>query len=323
LKILFITASPDAAASMFYWNALKSIENITFYKQDVDIGLFDVCLVMTYDHHIIPQIKNIFPKIKIGLIDPRNFKVLSSAQQSDFLICDSIEMEDYWRIAEKPILRYVEYPNFNSITKKHIEKEKLVIGYHGNQIHLECMSQNVTPALEKLSSKYNLELLVMYSGSSPNGSEKWVPKNVKIRHVPWSSENYLKELSSCDVGIVPNNLVHNDFDKKNNETKNSFNYSEDDFSLRFKMPSNPGRIIVFGKLGIPCVADFYPSAISVLSENRGLVAHNTQGWLWSLDRLLSSSSLRQEISNNFSKFIDENFDFEIQNQKLTKFLEMI
>jgi hypothetical protein len=318
-----MTAYPDAAASMFYWDGLKSINNITFYRNGIDINKFNVCLVMTYDHDLVPFLKNNFQNLKIGLIDPRNFKVLNSAHQSDFLICDSLEMEDYWRIAEKPIFRYVEYPNFNSVTKKHLEKEKLIIGYHGNQIHLECMSQNVTPALEKLSDRYNLELLVMHSESPPKGSEKWVPKNIKIRHIPWSSENYLKELSSCDVGIVPNNLVHNDFEKKSNETKNSFNYSEDDFSLRFKMPSNPGRIIVFGKLGIPCVADFYPSAISVLSDNRGLVAHNTQGWFWSLDRLLSSSSLRQEISNNFSKFINENFDFEIQNQKLIKFLEKI
>ena len=178
MKILFITASPDAAASMFYWDGLKSIGDITFYRQGVDISLFDVCLVMTYDHHIIPQLKINFPKIKIGLIDPRNFKVLPSAQQSDFIICDSIEMEDYWRISEKPIFRYVEYPNFNSITKNHSEKEKLIIGYHGNQIHLECMSQNVTPAIEKLSSKYNLKLLVIYTGSPPTGSEKWVPKNI-------------------------------------------------------------------------------------------------------------------------------------------------
>lgn len=318
-----MTAYPDAAASMFYWDGLKSINNITFYRKGIDINNFDVCLVMTYDHELVTILKDNFQNLKIGLIDPRNFKVLNSARQADFLICDSLEMEDYWRIAEKPIFRYVEYPNIQNISKKHFDKEKLIIGYHGNQIHLECMSQNVTPAIEKLSKKYNLELLVMHSGNTPDGTEKWAPKNLKINHVPWSLENYHKYLSLCDVGIAPNNLIHNDTEKKSNETKNSFNYSEDDFSLRFKMPSNPGRIIIFGKLGIPCVADFYPSAISTLSENRGFVAHNSQGWYWCLDKLLSSAALRQEVSDNFANFISQNLDFEMQNNNLIKFLENI
>ena len=323
MKILFITASPDAAASYYYWNALKSIKDITFYKQGVDINNFDILLVMTYDHFIVKDLKRNFPNKKIGIIDPRSHAVLESATFADFLICDSIEMEDYWRVSEKPIFRYVEYPNIPNIKKIHEDKDVLTIGYHGNSIHLECMSENVTPALEKLSKKHKIEMLIMCGQKKFTGEEKWVPKGIKISQCSWSMENYTRFLSKCDVGIAPNNLIHNDVQKSENTTKNSYNYSPDDFSLRFKMPSNPGRAIIFGKLGIPCVSDFYPSAIQLFDGENGYVAHNEAGWYWCLDQLLSSAQKRQEISENFQKTIEEKFNFEKQNKKILKFFKEV
>ena len=114
----------------------------------------------------------------------------------------------------------------------------------------------------------------MHNGSSPSGNEKWYPKNINVRHIKWSMENYLKELSKIDIGIAPNNMIHNDEQMKQNETASAYNYSPDDYSLRFKMPSNPGRFLIYGKLGVPCVADFYPSALQLLDGENGFVAHN-------------------------------------------------
>jgi len=321
VKILFLTASPNAAASYFYWHGIKSIGGVKFYRQGVDINKFDVCLVMTYDHSVVKDLKKNWPHLKIGIVDPRNNAVSESAAASDFLICDSIEMEDYWRKSGKPIFRYVEYPNIPNIKKKHEDKDVLTIGYHGNSVHLDCMSENVTPALEKLSKKYNIEMLIMCSQKKFTGEEKWVPKGIKISQCPWSMENYERFLSKCDVGIAPNNLIHNDTQKLENSTQHSYNYSQDDYSLRFKMPSNPGRAIIFGKLGIPCVSDFYPSAIQLFDGTNGYVAHNEAGWYWCLDQLLSSAQKRQEVSDSFQKTIEERFDFEKQNKALLYFLE--
>jgi len=323
MKIVFITASPDAAASFYYWSALKTIPDIVQYQNNTNLEQYDVALVMTYDHHIVAKIKNSFPNIKVGLIDPRSYKVKESAVAADFLICDSIEMEDYWRCVGKPIFRYVEFPNIQNVKKVHKEKEKMIIGYHGNHIHLECMSENVTPAIEKLAKKYELEMRIMCGYKKFTGSESWIPKGVKITQSGWSMENYINFLGGCDVGIAPNNMIHNDKEKKDSSTNKSFNYSKDDFSLRFEMPSNPGRPIIFGKLGIPCVSDFYPSALQIFDGTNGYVAHNEAGWFWCLDQLLSSAEKRQNISDKFQKEIEEKYDFKKQNSEFLKFLKEI
>jgi len=321
VKIVFNTTQPHAPCSMFYSSALKGIPQITFH--DLNIHNYDVALFMTYDHHIIQQVKQRFPNTKIGLIDPRNHKVYQSTKYCDFLIIDSIEMEDYWRISKKPLFTYVEYPNIPYLQKQHTEKDKITIGYHGNQIHLECMAETVTPALSELGKEYNLELLVMHNGKKPTGRESWYPDNVFVRHVPWSMENYSKELFKSDIGIVPNNLIHNTNSKIENKTNNNFNYSDDDYSLRFKMPSNPGRFVIFGKLNIPVVADFYPSAIKYLQGSNGAVACNTAGWYYQLKELINSSSMRQLRGDALQGLIREKFDFEIQNEKFINFLEKI
>ena len=321
MKIVFMTASPNAAASFYYWNALKTIPNIKRYENNTSLDDCDVILVMTYDHYVVKQLKDRFPDVKVGLIDPRSHDVKESAEKADFLICDSIEMEDYWRSAGIPIFRYVEFPNIKNIKKVHKDKENLIIGYHGNHIHLECMAENVTPALERLGKKYNLELRIMCGYKNFTGSESWVPKGIKVIQSGWSMDNYHNFLGDCDVGIAPNNMIHNDKEKKDSSTNKLFNYSEDDFSLRFKMPSNPGRPIIFGKLGIPCVSDFYPSALQIFDGTNGYVAHNEDGWYWCLDQLLSSADKRQELSDKFQKEIEENYNFEKQNEGLIEFLK--
>ena len=321
MKIVFNTSQPSAPCSVFYINAFKNLENITFF--DHDFGSYDVALFMTYDHFLIKDIRQQFPDLKIGIIDPRSSEVLSSTQYCDFIIIDSIEMEDFWRVSKKPIFRYVEYPDIPYLKKEHKKKDKVVIGYHGNKIHLECMACNVTPALSELGERYNLELLIMYNGSPPSGNEMWYPSSIDVRHVPWSMENYVNELSKSDIGIVPNNMIHDDSTKLLTTTNSSFNYSKDDYSLRFKMPSNPGRFVIFGKMGIPVVADFYPSALQYLQNGTGFSAHNPAGWHHCLEQLIASHELRQKMGIALQSLVQEKFDFEVQNEKLLSFLRSV
>ena len=93
MKIVFITRLPHAAASEMYWHALKSIPNVFFYDGKVDLKQFDIALVMTYDHLLVQQIRQKAPNVKVGIIDPRTYKVTESAKLCDFLVIDSIEME--------------------------------------------------------------------------------------------------------------------------------------------------------------------------------------------------------------------------------------
>jgi len=323
MRVNFFTTQPKAAASMFYADALKKLSCVSLY--DRNIAGYDVILVMTYDHEIIPEIKRIRPDVKIGLIDPRSHKVAQNALLCDFLIVDSVEMQDYWSLCRKPIFRYVEYPDIPMLKKTHADKDTIIVGYHGNMIHLDCMQDSVTPALISLSKKYSIELLVMTGGSSLDQTSKWVPSGVKITHIPWSMENYTDHLSKCDIGIVPNNIIHSTEHKRETSLERSYNYSLDDFSLRFKMPSNPGRFVVFGKLGIPVVADFYPSALQYLREDTktGFVACNPSGWERCLELLIVSSSLRQEMGDGLQSLVESNFNFYSQNQKLLEFLKSL
>jgi len=181
------------------------------------------------------------------------------------------------------------------------------------------MATTITPVLTKLGKKYNIELLVMHNGSVPTGKEMWYPQNCKVRHVPWSMDNYLDELAKSDIGIVPNNMIHDTSFNKLTK-KNNFNFSEDDYSLRFKMPSNPGRFIIFGKLNVPTVADFYPSALQYMKGDEGFVAHNPSGWEYSLEKLIKSSSLRQQMGDCLQQLVINEFDFGLQNKKLLTFL---
>jgi hypothetical protein len=321
MKINFLTSQLGAACSMFYAGGLSRLEEVKIC--DPSLEGYDVILLMTYDHKHAYSIKKNFPSVKLGLIDPRNHEVRDSAIHCDFLVLDSIEMEDYWRCVKKPILRYVEYPDITPVKKAHVDKEKIVIGYHGNKIHLECMSETVTPALSELRKRYDIELLVMYTGAPPRKEESWIPDGVSVRHIPWSMENYHNELSKCDIGLVPNNIIHNRLEKSMNETANKYNYSIDDYSLRFKMPSNPGRFAIFGLLGIPVVADFYPSALQYLTNDTGLVACNPSGWEYCLEKLITSSSLRQRLGDGLQNLVQKEFDFSVQNNKLLEFLKTL
>jgi glycosyltransferase involved in cell wall biosynthesis len=321
MKATFLTRDRRAACSDFYINAFKSNSSITLFDENFEN--YDVALFMTYDHAIVPHVKQKFPHLKIGIIDPRNHKVYDSTKHCDFLIVDSIEMEDYWRRSGIPIFRFVEYPNIPIVEKTHEEKEKITIGYHGNRIHLECMAEQVTPAISELGKEHDLEFLVIYNGGQPSPHEKWYPKNVNVKHVCWHPDVYTNYLAKCDIGLVPNNLVMNDVTKELSKTNSNFNYSPDDYSLRFKMPSNPGRFVIFGRLGIPVVADFYPSALQYIKGDTGFVANSAAGWKHCIGELIKSHSLRQKMGNSLQSLVQREFDFEYQNRELNHFLKGI
>ncbi len=322
MKIILNTSQPHAACSSFYMNAFRTIEGMSY--NNLDYKSCDIALFMTYDHEHIENVRKAHPHLKIGIIDPRSYRVAPSVAHCDFVIIDSIEMEDYWRCAKKPIFRYAEYPDIPYVEKNYEEKDKIVIGYHGNTVHLDCMSESVTPALSSLGKKYNIQLLAMYNGTPPDRrNSKWCPENVEIRHVPWSMGGYLDELANIDIGIVPNNLIYSKESKNNVLTGGMFNYSDDDYLLRFKMPSNPGRFIIFGKLGIPVVADFYPSALQYITKDRGFVACNEHGWEHCLEQLIISSKLRETMGKNLQNLVRNEFDFEVQNKKIVSFFRKI
>ena len=327
MKIVFNTRIPDAPCAQFYKDAFSANRGeITFFDKE-NIGCYDIALFMTYDEDLcdLVEAKKRYPHLKIGLIDPRGSQVKSVLSYVDFLIVDSLEMKDFFAEFPIPIHLYAEYPNIKKQYKKHKNDahKPIIIGYHGNSLHLAGMFPNITLALEELSKKYSLEFWAMYNIKQSGYCHLGLPKNMPVKHIQWIEENYFKYLSSADIGVTPNLMPIRNICKIKRKAilwRSFFNDTDDDYLTRYKMPSNPGRIIIFGQLGIPVVADFYPSALQVIKdEENGLLAYSCGGWYRSLEKLIIDAKLRQKLSDNMRQTITSDFGYDVQNKRLFAF----
>jgi glycosyltransferase involved in cell wall biosynthesis len=324
-NIVFNTYYKDAAASMFYIEGMKGLNNITFFDYG-NYSKYDIALFMTYkkDLEELKRTKKENKLLIIGLLDPRGLQVEEYLEYVDFLVVDSIEMKDFFSKYNLPIFTYYEYANIPLVNKIHKQKDKIILGYHGNKIHLTAMFPEITSAIELLAQKYDIELLAMYNIEQLGIWDIGVPKNIEVKHIQWNMENYTKILSEVDIGLAPACMPIKQGTRKKSIISRFFNDTEDDYLIKFKMPSNPGRLIVFAKLGIPVVADFLPSNLQfVKDEENGFIAYSTGGWYKALEKLIKSSELRQEVSDNMLKVFDKYFDYSSQNIKFTLFLNKL
>ncbi|PIE34914.1 hypothetical protein CSA56_06245 [candidate division KSB3 bacterium] len=328
MRIVCNSKNSEAACAIFYRDALSNLKELTVCDYDHYNG-YDIALFMTYRNDLedMKAAKLDYPHLKTGIIDARASWVEEFLPYADFLILDSIEMKDFWASARKPIFFYLEYPNIANAKKKHEAKQPIIIGYHGNKVHLHTMYETVTPALEELAQTYPVELWVMYNIEKLGQWEWNVPKGLKVRHIQWREEHFHQELAHVDIGISPNcvPILNEKKLKKKAESRKlreHFVYSDDDYFLRFKMPSNAGRITIWGKLGIPVVADLTPAACQCIQDGEnGLLAYSQEGWYRALETLILRADLRQRYAENMKQTIAHKYDFTIQNQKFLEFLK--
>lgn len=310
---------------MFYIAGLSRNKQIIFFDFE-NYAFYDVALFMTYpkDLEELKKAKLHNPKLKTAIIDPRGSFIEPYIQYADFFILDSIEMKDFFAKYNKPMFTYYEYPDIPLVPKTHIQKEKIIIGYHGNKIHLTAMYPEITSALELLGERYNIEFWALYNIEHLGIWDIGVPKNIKVRHIQWSLDAYENHLSQVDIGLVPACMPVKKNIRKKSVVSRFFLDNEDDYIVKFKMPSNPGRIIIFAKLGVPVIADFLPSSIQFIKDGEnGFLAKSTGGWCYALEQLIISHELRQSFADKMLKIYDEYFDFEVQNKKLIDFLERL
>lgn len=318
LKIKFITFSPDAPASKAYRDALM-LSGDFIVSTDNDYKDADYAFFMTYaaDLEELKKVKELYPNLKTAILDPRGEETIPYIKYCDFLIVDSIEMSDYFSKFSIPIFLYYEYPLFNAVTKKHEDKDTIIIGYHGNKVHLTAMFPKITSALKVLAQEKNIEFWAVYNIEMLGHWNIGVPDGLKVRHIQWHSNVYTEELLDIDIGIVPSTMPI----KKAMKVSRFFLDSSEDYVIKFKMPSNPGRLAVFAKLGIPVVADFLPSHFQFIEEGRsGLLADSTGAWYQALKKLVESADLRNKLSNNMSVTFSEILDFQQQNIRLFNWL---
>ena len=221
----------------------------------------------------------------------------------------------------KPICQYYEYYPVTQDLKIHQDKSQITVGYHGNKVHLMSMWPVITEALIALSKTQSITFKAIYNIKSLGKWELGCPKDIQIDHVQLDDLTYEKEISSCDVGIVPalsptEDLEDNFFSRK------IYLLDQDDYLMRFKMPSNAGRIIVFALKGVPVVADMIPSSCQMIKHGEnGFLAYSSGGWYHALAQLVSSPKLRNEFATKLYDHISATVEYNTQNLKLLDFLK--
>lgn len=307
---------------------MSSIAGIVFDDRH-NYDQYDVALFMTYEDDLYDLVdaRKSNPQLTIGLIDPRGRQIAPALQATDFFVVDGIEMRDHFARHGVPMFTYHHFADIGAVEKVHSPKDRIVIGYHGNKVHLMSMYPNVTRALELLGQNYAIEFWAMYDIAGLGKWELGVPGNIPIRHVQWSEESYLRELGKADIGIVPAQIPIRSprrMRRKISVSAPLFLDREDDYLLRFKMLSNSGRFITFGKLGIPVVADMYPSALQFIRDGEnGLVAHSCAGWYRALEKLIVDNELRGRVASRMRETIEETFAYAVQNERFIAFLRRL
>lgn len=326
MKIVFNSLNTQSPAYVFYKSGLERMEDVKFGVRD-SYKDFDVALFMGFkeDLKLIKEAKSQNPKLIVGIVDPRGDHIGDHLHEFDFILLDSLEMKDYFSKFGKPMFKYYEYLDVKERAPKAGEKEKIIIGYHGNKVHLMGMNPHIKNALSKLGSEYsNIEFWAYYNVKNLGEWDIGLPENMKVKHIQFDESTYEDTISQMDIGITPALIP---FSSEGCVRRSSFgfrrilNHSSSDYLMRFKMLTNIGRLIVFAKLGVPVVSDMYPSAMEIIKDGKnGFLACSSAGWYSSLKQLIDDSKLRNRMASDLQRDLLEVVDYDHQNKEFLSFL---
>ncbi len=323
MEIQLITEYKNLPSTQLNKSLLDNLPNFSF-SNTISIKS-DVILFMGYDPKI-EEARKLNPNAIIGIIDPRPGSE-EKLRNADFYLANGVEMVNYFASCNPNYFIYPIYPPIK--TEKRIsEKEtnKIRIGYHGNKAHLELMESTVCKAFEQLAktSKLKIELVCIYNYEGL-GKWNWKPesKNITIKHIQWTNTSYQEYLSNVDIGIVPNlipfNPILSDVDKSLEQQKIAF---DSDLFFRFKPTSNLGRILVFSQLGIPVIADMFPSSAEIIRHGtNGLLATDADSWFIHLKRLTENPDECRIMAANMSDVYKKYYHIDIKNKELMQYLK--
>ena len=222
----------------------------------------DVIICAKSDAQLVPVIKRANKIKKVGVINLS----ADSPITADFVIAGSIEEKISLSHHSNVILYPLIEKMFQSQAdyKKHSEKDKIRIGFHGSYTHLCKFDFGLKNALEEFDKNNNMELFIITS----NPSYQWsvgAPNVKNLTVKKWNYETIKEDFLSCDIGVVPN-ITRLDFDDMRMGTSVDLGLYDTDYVVRFKNKSNAGRAFVFHQLGIPVIADLTPSNMHILGD---------------------------------------------------------
>ena len=320
----------------FATNDVKQVATYHYYKmflenKDFSLKILNPKLISEKtesDFVIVPPYKDDLDQVghirkffnKLCFLDPRNLNQAKLIAPNDLVIIDSIEQYDFISKFTKNIFIYYEFPLFKIRKKNNELKSKIInIYYHGNKVHLNSSKDTLLKAIKKIENKYDINFHVCYNYSKLGKLDFNLES---IIYHQWHPNIHYEMAQKMHIGVIPNfvPLRANGFIKKILSSRKN-NSSSDDYLHRFKIPSNPGRIITMIMMGIPVVSDMYPSACQLIKHDyNGYLVSSESGWFASLEKYINSSKKRNLHSKRLHSLYEREYDPIIQNKKLTKFL---
>ena len=330
MKILFTSRKPSDQNKFYVdmLSGLNHLDNIQFQAYAEDYENFDVILIMYWDcHYLIDEIRTRNKKCKIGVVDPRIMD--EHTTKGDFVIVQGLEEEDMASDYYPDVFRYDFHPVNPCMMKQHYDKNKIIVGTHGNKIHLHTMYPYLSSAIEALARDFDVEFRAYYNIKEYGNVDfdLFPAGNVEFKEVQWSWDIFQKGLPDVDIGVVPNLIPIKNIKlaKKSIQSYPAL-FNEDDSNnlVRYKATSNIGRLYPFAQLGIPVVADMYPSSCNTIESGvTGYFGGSAGLWYRSLHKLASSAELRQRIGRNMQKKYLLTASQEVFNKGLVDFLQEV
>lgn len=332
MKIVFVSAQKNSASYIFYSANLARInrlkDGVSLEIGDdplsVDYSAYDVALFMGFGPQTMLA-KRQNPSILVGIVEPRA-EQRNTFAGVDFIVANSIEARDYFSKYIDHITVYYDYPQVPEKLECPIEKNKLILGYHGNLIHLEAMVPRITNAISEMAKNIPIELWAMYNIQKLG---KWkVPQRSKlgfpVGHIQYSEENYAKYMAHVDIGIIPQFMpVRENWVLRYliGSPSSRFHERRHNFLLRFKETTNIGRHLVFAQYGIPVISDMSPSACAFIEDGvDGYVAYHEHGWLGALKKLALNQSVRIRMGQKLKEKFQSTATPDILNRNLLSFI---
>lgn len=319
---IVIFAPADSMVDM----TLRKLVGPELAKRGLDVGLaqslegaylkeVDVLIATTLTLNVLRRIKSAYPNLITVVADPKLLtkQEIQLVKLADLSLVGSREHEAqvlkhggsvatmYWR----PQLGVLSEPQ--TAVKENAGKLRLF--YHGSRAHLESFSRTSLHEIELLAAKYDIVLEAHYSKQKLGqwSPPRWV-RNLEIQHWDWKEPIVWERLSASDIGVVPNLLPARTWTPlvqrrtRFNTWMNPMVMRRDDYLLRFKVTSNPGRLLPYAHFGKPVIADFFPSSADLVRDGiDGFVPLNNAQWRSGLETLITSESARRGMGLSFQK----------------------
>ncbi|HWH05327.1 MAG TPA: glycosyltransferase [Gaiellaceae bacterium] len=330
MRIVLNTRSDDAASAAAIVGLGKRLQRA---GADATIGdwsgyaRYDVAVFLGYDHEL-ERARREQPRIRVVLADPKlsRREWIEAARAADLLLVSSVEQREAFLPVNRNIVVFQMFPPLPERQPRSRGGGPVIIGYHGNRVHLEAMAETVTPALEALARDREIEFRAIYNRSALGCAELGLPRLPvgKVREVQWDpveepgtgvSRALLRELAEVDIGVVPSLLpVAGGLRALLRTAKPDprLMYEPFDHLLRFKASTNAGRVFPFARLGIPVVADPTPSNAQFVRDGEtGLLAAGPHGWYEALLQLVDDADLAARLGRQLQREVGEHYEGQV------------